>query len=223
MEPGFGSAETPLDGGPPEDSLFLLLNDKSDNNSQHYQEKKFLSITAIENWLTRDRIEKWVKRHPLHREGATGSFNDTHLIDKICDKSSHLVFVALVLAHLERHTAGLVGQSLTNSTLFDYQDFKKACKGAGLTNQEEDKLAESRSRIGVVLEDSRLLHLPRDCILPYHTREWIGAGSTATIYKVTVAPGHIKNYNQVRHPSLTKKFHTSARIIILSLKSLSAL
>ena len=218
-----GASETAFEVAHPEDSLFHLLNHKCDL-SQNYQPRKFLSVKAVEKWLTRDRIDKWIKQHPLHKEGVLDSFSDIVLINRICNKSCHLLFVALILANLEHLTAGLVGQGFTNSALFDRQEFEKACTKAKLSDREKNGLAKSRNRIGIVLEDSRLLRIPRDCILPYYKREWTDrAGSIATIYKVTVAPGHIKNNNKVRHPSLTNTCHMPARMMVSWLMSLSAL
>ena len=164
----------------------------------NYKGEPFLSLAALQRVLTRDRISQWIIQHYRPNESEPSS-QHLDLSDTICSKS-YLLFAVLVLANLEHLTFRVLELGLNDAILFDEKDFVSKCKDIKLTAAKWNRLTKCRNRIGVVLDHATHQDIAKDWVLPYLKRENLDrAGSYGVIYRVTIAPGHLKGYNKVRY------------------------
>ena len=159
---------------------------------KNFEGKKFFCKAAVEQLLTRERISRWTRTHPLHRESETTA-RDQELVAYILD-GHRLLFAGLVAAGLEKLTSSFLDKDQSNDSPLEVD-----LESLGLKSDERQRLKESFRKI-ITLSKGTHQHLIKGAVLPYKTREPLyKTGAFGQIFKVKVAKGHLEGYDKVEY------------------------
>lgn len=160
---------------------------------ENFEGKKFFCKAAVEQLLTRERISRWTRTHPLHRESETTA-RDQELVAYILD-GHRLLFAGLVAAGLEKLTFSFLAKGQSNDSPLEVD-----LESLRLKSDEQQRLKESFRKISVTLSKGTHQHLSQRAVLPYKTRESIHkTGAFGQIFRVEVAKGHLEGYDKVEY------------------------
>lgn len=177
--------------------LYNLLWQRYSAN-ENYHEQKFISMETVKQELDYNRIWQWSKGHPLHRQLERHE-DESILINSILT-DSRLLFAMLVLGRLEHLCSILLTHGVCDKTLFDSRLFPESCLSAKLTEREYRALADSRKRVGALLQNDFHQIFLKGTVLPYknvnHPKE-DRFGGFGVVRRVEVAAGHLRGFDEV--------------------------
>ena len=179
----------------PEISLLELLRDAY-SKSKNFQDKNFIPYKIARQIVTKDRIDKWSKIHPLCLEHGHKCPQRIHLTHEI-PKANVYTFVVLVFAELEFLIKKFIASGSRDVWLFDTKYFERFCDSARLSAEQKQALVKCRSYVGVLFADDASQDVPRDAVLPFIKRESLDRyGSYGVLYRVTVSNQHLRGYDE---------------------------
>lgn len=167
--------------------------ENADTMYHTHQGERFVTMETIEQTFTPELIQEMITTygHPSHTN------LDQSKVDCLSLDDSRVLFAILLLARLEQYYKPLLLGGLKDDVLFDEDSFKACCDLADVSDIENDTLRASRNRVGALLYQGKRQVLSKGVVLPYVERDKKGNGSFGVIYRVEVAPGHLRGSNEV--------------------------
>ncbi|KAL8688358.1 MAG: hypothetical protein Q9224_004902, partial [Gallowayella concinna] len=164
--------------------LLNLARTKLENHTvANYKGERFISMEHVQRALDPKEIDTVFTEYKKH------SHSDQLPLKVLKWRESRMLFAVTLLADLEAYYVPLLIEGLTDDLLFDDDKFETLCRSA---NVPIECLKSSRNRFGAVLCPGRIRCFSKGVISPFLTRTKLDNGSYGQIYKVEVAPGHLR-------------------------------
>ncbi|KAL8735152.1 MAG: hypothetical protein Q9166_001028 [cf. Caloplaca sp. 2 TL-2023] len=163
-----------------------------DVDTMGYTDKKegFISLETVQRVFPSKEIDEMITSYRYYSPASQSQTKSSSWNDSL------ILFAIALLARLDEYFMPLLQKGLKDDLLFDEDSFKACCQLADVSNVEADRLRSTRNRFGAILCPGKRQIISKAVVLPYLTRVKYGNGSYGVIYKVEVAPGHLRGSNE---------------------------
>ncbi|KAL8858705.1 MAG: hypothetical protein Q9178_004793 [Gyalolechia marmorata] len=141
--------------------------------------------------------ERFISQKTVERVFASKEFDKFNTNHRYQDTDDSLMLCAVALvARLDHYYVPLLQSGITDDILFDDDAFKARCQQANIPDADFDGLRSNRNRFGATICPEKCQNISKGVVLPYLKRKKVNQGSFGTVYRVEVAPGHLRGSNE---------------------------